>query len=320
LKSGAITEAPFLLRSLAQVLTHASIEGPARDAVGIWTHIAGQSLAGAPSPLALVPAMIHGPGCFVPKRGVAAVADAVIARALAVGVVLRPSCPVEHIIVRDGRARGVTLESGEQLEADQVVSNASGVATLLDLAPAPPRLRRRVAALPLQSPGVAAYGVESPSETGQAPYLRFRVQPEDVDAPCRLVVRPWALGDARSERMPVRIALPLDHNVAQRLGEAGQEALVTRVLDEPWIRERVRDFEPRRRLVPASWGRRHRLHEDSMNPIMTAAFMRQGRLPHRVPHVEGLFLVGSSTHPGQWVSFCLLSGIIGAEEAGRDES
>lgn len=317
IRHGALRQAPFLLRSLGAVLNRAGLLGAARDAVGIWTHIAGQPLEGAPSPLALVPAMIHGPGCFVPERGVAAVTDAVIARAREVGVTLRASCPVARIVVREGRARGVVLESGEHLEADQVVSNASGVETLLTLAPAPPRMRRALAQLPLQSPGVAAYGFERPSEAHPAPYLRFRLHPEDADAPCRLVVRPWALETARSERMPVRIALPLSHPVAERLGRGGQEALLDRVLSEPWIRARVTDFDPRHRLVPSTWGERHRLHRHSMNPVMTAAFMRRGRLPHRAPHVDGLYLVGSSTHPGQWVSFCLLSGLIGAEEARR---
>jgi phytoene dehydrogenase-like protein len=50
-----------------------------------------------------------------------------------------------------------------------------------------------------------------------------------------------------------------------------------------------------------------------MNPVMTARFMREGRLPHRSPHVRGLYLAGSSTHPGQWVSFCAISGILAAD-------
>ena len=113
----------------------------------------------------------------------------------------------------------------------------------------------------------------------------------------------------------MRVVAPLSHDVAQGLGESGQSALLNGILDEPWVRERVGNFRELARLVPASWGRRHLLHRDSMIPVMTAKFMRQGRLPHRVGKPEGLFLVGSSTHPGQWVSFCLISGLLGAEEA-----
>jgi phytoene dehydrogenase-like protein len=49
-----------------------------------------------------------------------------------------------------------------------------------------------------------------------------------------------------------------------------------------------------------------------MNPVMTARFMRAGRLAHRSPFLRGLYLAGSSTHPGQWISFCAISGILAA--------
>jgi len=42
---------------------------------------------------------------------------------------------------------------------------------------------------------------------------------------------------------------------------------------------------------------------------MTARFMRQGRIAHRSPYVRRLYFAGSSTHPGQWVSFCAVSGV-----------
>jgi phytoene dehydrogenase-like protein len=61
------------------------------------------------------------------------------------------------------------------------------------------------------------------------------------------------------------------------------------------------------------WGAQFHLYANSMNPTMTARFMRAGRLAHRSPFVRGLYLAGSATHPGQWVSFCALSGILAAD-------
>jgi phytoene dehydrogenase-like protein len=313
-RAGALRHAPFLLRSLATILARAGFAPAIADAVGIWTHVAGQPLDRAPSPLALVPAMIHGPGCFVPARGVAAVAEAVSARARAVGVTLRENARVARICVAQGRARGVELASGERIEADVVVSDASGLSTLLELAPVPERRRGALTKLPLQSPGLAAYGLTSTRDGG--PYLQFRLAPTHAEAPCRLVVRPAALPSATpSDANPTRIVAPLAHDVAERLGATGQAALLDAILAEPWIRERVASFQELARLVPASWGARHALYRDSMNPVMTAKFMRQGRLPHRVDGVDALYQVGSSTHPGQWVSFCLLSGLYGARAA-----
>jgi phytoene dehydrogenase-like protein len=50
-----------------------------------------------------------------------------------------------------------------------------------------------------------------------------------------------------------------------------------------------------------------------MNAAMTAAFMRRGRIAHRSPDLPGLYLAGSSTHPGQWISFCAISGVLAAD-------
>lgn len=308
-KAGALRHAPFLLRSLNGIFARAGFSPAVRDAVGIWTHVAGQSLAAAPSPLALVPAMIHGPGCFVPRKGVAAIVEAVVERARALGITLQLNAPVRRIVVDAGVATGVELVDGTRVPARQVVSNASGVATLVKLLDVPTPNTERARALPLQSPGVAAYGLGAPVGADE-PYLRFHVNPAHVSAPCRLLVRPQrVIGGAPL----VRIVAPLAHDVVEPLDEAAQERLLDEVVAEPWVRARVGSFQPLARLVPKSWGRRATLYRDSMNPVMTAQFMRQGRLPHRLDVPKGLFLVGSSTHPGQWVSFCLISGVLGAD-------
>jgi phytoene dehydrogenase-like protein len=317
IRSGAIRHAPFLMRSLGSVLASAGFRPEVADALGIFTHVAGQPLGAAPSPIALVPAMISGPGCFVPRLGVATIPERVLARAAGLGVTLRSSARVARILCDDRRVTGVELATGERLDSRVVVSDASGAATLLELAPAPDRVRRRVAALPLQSPGVAAYLLADARPAG--PYLRFRVDAADRDAPCRLLVRPGALDDPPTalHARQVRVVAPLAQATAERLDAAQQDALVDQILREPWTRERVGGFEEAARLTPARWGRRHTLHRNSMNPVMTAQLMRRGRLPHVIDTPRGLFLVGSSTHPGQWVSFCLVSGVLGAREVLR---
>jgi phytoene dehydrogenase-like protein len=50
-----------------------------------------------------------------------------------------------------------------------------------------------------------------------------------------------------------------------------------------------------------------------MNPTMTAAFMRKGRIAHQSPVADNLRLCGAATHPGQWVSFCAISGVLAAD-------
>jgi phytoene dehydrogenase-like protein len=108
------------------------------------------------------------------------------------------------------------------------------------------------------------------------------------------------------------------HEDAERVGREGQLRHLETILEEAWWREGLAASRVVARRLPVDWGAEFRLHRDAMNPAMTARLMRRGRLPHRSPDVRGLYLAGSSTHPGQWVSFCAISGILAADQLRRD--
>lgn len=311
---------PFLLRSLRSVLAGAGLPEAAADAVAIWTHVAGQEVGAAPSPMALVPALIHRVGAFYPVGGVAAVPRALARAAVAAGVEFRYRTKVLAIRTERGRACGVETDAGEFVPADAVVSNASGVGTYLELTAAvPPRARRRLQSLPLQSPGACAYlAVKGPA---RPPYLRFR-RPGAGEA-CRLLVLPGAVApeSARDGWWPARLLAPMDHASAEHGGPAGaSREHLERLLAERWWRDEFAEVRVLATRVPDDWGAEYHLYRSSMNPVMTARFMRAGRLAHRSPYVRGLYLAGASTHPGQWVSFCAISGTLAAERVREDLS
>jgi phytoene dehydrogenase-like protein len=76
------------------------------------------------------------------------VAEAIAASARAAGAEIRTEAPIAEILVRDGRARGVALESGEEIAAKVVVSSVDPKRTFEKLI-APehldPEFRRRIA-------------------------------------------------------------------------------------------------------------------------------------------------------------------------------
>ena len=70
------------------------------------------------------------------KGGPGALARALVQVAQGFGAEIRTSAPVREIVVRDGRAIGVALETGEHLAAPRVVSSADPRRTLGGLVPA----------------------------------------------------------------------------------------------------------------------------------------------------------------------------------------
>jgi phytoene dehydrogenase-like protein len=68
-----------------------------------------------------------------PVGGLGALSDSLARAALAAGAAIRTSATVERIMVRDDRAAGVILKSGEQITATNVISNADPKTTFLQL-------------------------------------------------------------------------------------------------------------------------------------------------------------------------------------------
>ncbi len=94
-------------------------------------------------------------GCYYPVGGAGSIADGFLRTVAECGGWTRVSAPVAEIVVRDGRARGVRLESGEILRARRVVSDAGAKNTVERLLPAELRSAawaQSIGALPM-SPG-----------------------------------------------------------------------------------------------------------------------------------------------------------------------
>lgn len=307
LRSGAARHAPFLLQPLGRHLARTGLPRPVIDALGIWTHIAGQPLERAPAPLAFVPAIVHSRSAWTVQGGIHRIPELLAAHAKTMGVQFRMGERVQRIVREGRRIVGVDV-GGERLHADNVISGAAGVGTYVQLlSPPDRRMSRRLTTLPLQSPGVAAY---LDVEDCTAPFLQFQLPPTGL---CRVLIHPGAVDPER--RGQARLLSPTDHAWAERVGPVGQREHLEQLLAEDWWHGQV----PTRRIlttrIPSEWGRRYHLYRESMNPVMTARFMRKGRIPHRSPVADNLFLAGSSTHPGQWVSFCAMSGLLAGRAA-----
>jgi phytoene dehydrogenase-like protein len=317
IRGGAWRDIPFLMRSLGSVLKSSRLPEPILQALGIWTHVAGQLAGSAPSPLALVTSVIHRVGACYPQGGIATISNVLFRAAIEAGVEFRFGTKARHILCRNILVTGVEL-ADEVLPADAVVSNV-GLATYTELLKIDPqmrlntRTRRYYENLPLQSPGVCAYlAVKGkPKE----PYLRFQLR-DEVDG-CRLLITPGVIDPSLENNgwYPARLLAPMAHRRTESGGEACQREFLDRVVEkENWWREHFDDVRVLQTRIPCEWGSQFHLYQNSMNPVMTSRFMMAGRVAHRSPWRRNLYLAGSATHPGQWVSFCAVSGILAADQ------
>jgi len=63
-------------------------------------------------------------GMWFPKGGIYRIVEDMVSLAGEMGVTIRTNTPVEEILINAGKVSGVRLESGEQIKADIVISNA----------------------------------------------------------------------------------------------------------------------------------------------------------------------------------------------------
>jgi len=320
-RSGAVQDIPFVLQSLGSIFRSSRLPESVVQALGIWTHVAGQLADKAPSPLALVTSVIHQVGACYPKGGIGTIPEVLFEKAVEEGVEFRLSTKVSRIRCVKNKVVGIAIEA-ETLSADAIVSNV-GLASYLSLldengqAALPNRTANYFNRLPLQSPGICAYlavkGKPNP------PYLRFRLRNE-LDG-CRLLVTPGVIDPSLEKNgwFPARLIAPMGHARAETGGELGQRDFLHRVVEtESWWRELFDDVRVLRTRIPNEWGGQFNLYHQSMNPVMTSRFMLSGRIAHRSPWIRNLYHSGSATHPGQWVSFCAVSGILAADQLLKD--
>jgi phytoene desaturase len=180
LRSGVWREIPFLLSSLESVLRRTGLPEQVLNTIGIWTHVAGQARTMAPSPLALIPALIHHAGAWYPTNGIGTIPEKLTDAALRAGVHIHFETRVTAIRSDSKVVSGIDIAGTEFIPADAVIADAHGVGTYLELLQGRrPSIRRRarkkLEKLPLQSPGVCAYMAVQ----GHIPttYLRFRLPP-----------------------------------------------------------------------------------------------------------------------------------------------
>ncbi|HST86227.1 MAG TPA: phytoene desaturase family protein [Kineosporiaceae bacterium] len=310
----------------------------------------GSDPRAAPAALASVPYVEQAFGAWYVPGGLYRLGEALAQRTRDVGVTIRTETTVDRVLISGNRVDGVRLADGERLAADTVVANADAQHLYRDLLPgtegAPGRKLLRKA-----TPSLSGF-VLLLALRGRTPGLRHHTVlfPADYDAEFDHV---FGTGSRRGKPAPVPdpaiyISAPDDpalrpddaheawfvlvnaprHDprdtgrgvdwdaagLAEKYADRILELMAQRGLD---VRDRLlwrqvrtpADLERETHSVGGS------IYGSSSNGAR-AAFLR----PANRSAVDGLFLVGGSSHPGGGLPLVGMSAAIVAELIGRSTS
>jgi phytoene desaturase len=312
-----------------------------RQVLDRYATYSGSDPRKAPAVFATIPYMEQTFGVWHLGGGLGTLADALAERCRERGVDLRLGVDVERIEVRDGRACGVRLASGEVVAADVVVANADahqvynhlvddGRARKVakDLAKSAPALSGIVILLAVRgrTPGIQHHNVWFPADYDGEFDAIFGRDPHPADDPAVYACvpdDPRMRPDDDSEAWFILVNTPR-HGDGSRgtvdwdapgVADAYADHLLARLAERGTdIRDRVLWREVR---SPADLERSTRapggsIYGSSSNGAR-AAFQR----PANQSPIPGLYLVGGSAHPGGGLPLVGMSAEIVSDLIGR---
>lgn len=328
--------APFA--TLHQAISRHVHDPRLRQLLGRFATYVGASPYTAPAALGVIAHVELSGGVWYPRGGIYQIAAAMTQLAQELSVTIHHHTPVQQIQVKDGRACGVTLASGEKLGADNILANVDVTTVYTKLLPpgtlSPRQLSRQQQRATSCSAFVLLLGVRGSFpqfahhnvffcrdyrrefadifERGQPPadptvYVSISCKTDPAHAPSGhenwfVLVNAPSLNeqfDWRTQAKPYR-----DHVLATlaRHGFDIRDAIVAEKIITP-------------ETIAAHTGAwRGALYGISSNSALNAF-----RRPHnRCPSIRNLYFAGGTTHPGGGVPLVTLSGMLAAQLIERE--
>lgn len=273
-------------------------------------------------------------GVWYPKNGIYSIATALEKLAIELGVTINTSCGVKQINVENQQVTGVTLENGQVIHADSVVSNVDVTTTAKHLLPEtviPKSKLDKMETAELSCSGfVMMLGVE-----GDYPQLahhniffssdnkhEFQQIFEDEIMPDDPTIYLCITSKTDTSHAPdghenwfILVNAPaLSDKFNWEANRQSYRDKILNILAEKYNLDVRNKIKVEKHLTPAdlqrmSGGWRGALYGSSPNNRF-AAFKR----PHnRSKDVKGLYFVGGTTHPGGGVPMVILSGKVTSE-------
>lgn len=309
-------------RTLAKSAAAAFDDPRLRQLAGRYATYSGSSPYRAPATLACISHVEQAFGCWHVIGGLGGLRDALDRAAVAVGVDIRLRTEVGRIAATGGAVAGVEFADGGSQRADVVVADVDAAHLFVDLLPSPKEASRLdragrstsafvvCAAVRGRTEGIAHHNVFfSLNDEQEFRYLGAeRMAPDPTVYACVSSLTDPGMAPDDGENWVLLVNTPAATGVDRKMMTAAVlNRLAERGVD---LRDRI-DFT--RTLVPADFEARYRaiggaIYGTSSNG-RRAAFARPGN----AGPVDGLYLVGGSTHPGGGLPLVTIGARIAAD-------
>ncbi len=293
----------------------------------------GMSPWECPGLFSIIPYIEHAFGIYHVRGGLSRISDAMAAVAERNGATIRLASPVSKILVSDGAATGVRLESGEVIEADSVVVNADfGYAATHLFEPGVLRkyTPRKLDSMRLSCSTFMLYlGVDKtfPSPHHHIVFAEdYRSHVTSIFNKPRLVkdisfyVRRADATDptlAPEGHSALYVLVPVPNTRAPIDWSRERDAFRETVLDRIAERTPYGDLRPHIRaekiITPADWERDYHVYAGAtFNLAHNLGQMVRFRPRNKFEEVDRVYLAGGGTHPGSGLPTIYESGRIAA--------
>ena len=279
-------------------------------------------------------------GMWYPKGGIYSIIEDMVALGEKLGLTIRTNTPVEKILIENGRAAGVLLESGEKVLADIVISNADLPYTyqkMIDPAYRKQYPDQKLEKMEYACSGFLLYlGVNKTYENVRHQALYFS---EDYKANLDAIFKHKVMPAAPSFHMNIPtvtdpslappghsliyILAPMPNLTADINWDEAAPALREHLLDRL---EEIIDPDIRQHIV---WEREYRptdwladinaVHGTAFGSLSQSFFQSSYFRPHnKARDIEGLYFVGQGTYPGIGMPMVQLSSKLVVERIMQD--
>jgi phytoene desaturase len=315
---------PKLRGTVASELDHLFSDDAVRAAMSGVTLYAGVPPQKMPvqSILGLVAMLVE--GFYLPAGGMGKIPDALSDALKNNGGEIFLNSKIENIVIKNGRVRGLHMAGQGLVEADAILSTASGMVTssLLNDADIPNTMRRKAQNAPLSHKAIViqlglSNQVNAPSHSNSIlPMLNDQAQ---VFAPVESEIK-WLNYMVPTVTMPelaprggsiIELYPPIAQDIPANAWDDQKTDRVVQAAIQSLARIHPLEIAVQRVTTPKDFQNRMHLYRGALYGLSPIADLR-AYFPHASP-IPGLYQSGQTTYPGYGVSSSAMSGIFAAE-------